>query len=229
MKFIYRNSDKAVIACGDITVPTGCSSIEIANPTRDGAAILDPGIPLHKVNIGLTDTEDRTEPEIEDEKIKYANGYYLKFDDDIVVSVGQHGKIDILNDGLLFTPDDLPEGFIVNGDVELQDEYGYQKWKYDSGNIVLRTDANKIALFKTDKIVKIKASASGELTILDWKGWRHRDQIDNNETTSLTSEEYTTLLNEKKAIRDKSNNKETSINAETTMAGISSITWDSVE
>jgi len=231
MKYIYRDSDKAVLMIGDVDVPVGCSSVEIASATKEFCTIKHPGIPIFKVNDALDDTENRTEQEIADEIDLFNVGYYLKFDNDgnVIGASVFNALVRPYNNGLLFDVDDLPEGFIVDSNIILDDEYGYKKWKYNSGSIVARTEAERVADFQADKISSFKVSAASELSALDWKCIRHRDQVDNSEATSLTSQEYTDLLNERKAIRDKSNNKETAINACSTMAQIHVITWDSIE
>jgi len=76
---------------------------------------------------------------------------------------------------------------------------------------------------KIKKVETIKETAKNILESLDWKCIRHRDQTDNAETTSLTAEEYTALLNYKKLVRDWSNTKETEINNTTTLKELNAV------
>lgn len=58
------------------------------------------------------------------------------------------------------------------------------------------TDATAQAAIKVNEDARLFLNAS------DWKVIRHRDQLAQDITTSLTSEEYTTLLSERQTQRE---------------------------
>jgi len=78
---------------------------------------------------------------------------------------------------------------------------------------------------KQQKITEIKQKAAGELSATDYKVIRHRDQLAASLPTTLTSTEYQTLLTQRQAIRDKSNNLEAQVNAATTETVVNSVVW----
>jgi hypothetical protein len=54
-----------------------------------------------------------------------------------------------------------------------------------------------------EKLVQDNAEATDYLTNTDWLVIRHRDQVDLNQTTSLTNEQYLDLLAKRQQARDK--------------------------
>ena len=85
------------------------------------------------------------------------------------------------------------------------------------------TNTDFLAWLKDFKNEKVKKEGFKRLESTDWKALRHKDQVDNSETTSLTGAEYTALLNDRKAIRDASNNVETTVNGKTTPESVLSV------
>ena len=55
---------------------------------------------------------------------------------------------------------------------------------------------------ESDKLEMIRRSRNNYLVYSDFAVFRHRDQLDNSEDVTLTSEQYTELLNYRKALRD---------------------------
>lgn len=79
----------------------------------------------------------------------------------------------------------------INGSVEDSNNYTYL-----NGKLVKKTKA-------VEKLVQDNAEATDYLTNTDWLVIRHRDQVDLNQTTSLTNEQYLDLLAKRQQARDK--------------------------
>jgi len=103
----------------------------------------------------------------------------------------------------------------------LIDDSGKYKYKYESDTVSEKTESEKWELQekKDGQISLTKSEASNLLSPTDWKVIRHRDQIDteSGSGTSLTNEEYLTLLDDRQIIRNKSNTIESEIDALTTI------------
>jgi hypothetical protein len=79
----------------------------------------------------------------------------------------------------------------INSSVEDSNNYTYL-----NGKLVKKTKA-------VEKLVQDNAEATDYLTNTDWLVIRHRDQVDLNQTTSLTNEQYLDLLAKRQQARDK--------------------------
>lgn len=110
---------------------------------------------------------------------------------------------------------------------KLESPYGYPYTVADVTWIKKRTEEEIVPIsdLKQEKITAIKASAKALLSTTDWESIRHRDQEANGETTSLTSQEYTDLLNSRKSIRDQSNTFESNLIALTDYQDVKNFTW----
>lgn len=82
-----------------------------------------------------------------------------------------------------------------------------------------------ILIAKNNKIKEIKAKCASILSRTDYKVVRHRDQLDGNQTTTLTDAEYKTLLADREALRAKSNLFESEVMALTTLQAINEYTY----
>jgi len=85
--------------------------------------------------------------------------------------------------------------------------------------------------FSLDKVKKYKTSEMKYNALLllnktDWKVIRHRDQVDASQQTSLSSQEYQTLLTERDNIRKKSDTYETQINSLDKKDDILAVEWE---
>jgi prophage DNA circulation protein len=81
-----------------------------------------------------------------------------------------------------------------------------------------KTSVDEITRKKRELIKTIKSKTNTLLTESDYKVLRHRDQLDlglNN--TTITSQEYSDLLEERQLLRDNSNILENNINAMNTL------------
>ena len=76
-----------------------------------------------------------------------------------------------------------------------------------------RQAPNELENLRREKINSVRAEASNLLTATDYKVIRHRDQRDLEAKTTLTEVEYQELLNERDAIRNRSNELEKEINS----------------
>jgi hypothetical protein len=82
----------------------------------------------------------------------------------------------------------------------------------------------KLQIVREDKIKDCKLYAKQLLDLTDYLVIRHRDEINLHvDITTLTSREYTTVLTERKLIRDKSNNVEALINAKISVEDVEKI------
>jgi len=122
---------------------------------------------------------------------------------------------------------------------DLTDEQVYQQYKenvidivevgenifykplYEDGEIVESLSINDAKELIKNKVRKLAASV---LSQTDWKMIRHRDQVDASENTSLTNEEYQTLLLERQAVRNWSNNREGTIASLTSVHDVMTFT-----
>lgn len=221
MKYIYRNSDKAIIHAGDIEAPVACSSVELELDI--GCQIRDFNIPLLKINETLDGVIDRTEEEVNAEIQKCKVGVYLKIQDGIVIRAESPMQYVNLADNMVLV-DETPEGFDA---FQMFDEYGCYKWKYVDGEILARTENDRLPEIKTKKIVEIKVSAKNEIEALypDWKKLRHLDQVERDSELSMTTEQYNAYLDLRQGVRNKSNSKEAEIEAATTIGDALAVVW----
>ena len=91
-----------------------------------------------------------------------------------------------------------------------------------------RTEPNEIDVLKRKLINQVKSEVSKRLSATDYKVIRHRDEQElikkgNMITSTLTATEYEELLNERKELRDWSNEKEAEINGKTKITELEKI------
>lgn len=84
----------------------------------------------------------------------------------------------------------------------------------------LRNQDSELDFQKNNLINLVKVNASRLLKITDFKAIRHRDEVDMGVTTSITNDEYKTILATRKKIRDKSNELESEINSINTISDL---------
>ena len=82
---------------------------------------------------------------------------------------------------------------------------------------------------KSEQVDKFKPCAAAELCVTDWKTIRHVEQTELGIETSLTAQEYTDLITERQAIRQKSNDKEAEVMAATTVDEVFEVVWNPIE
>ena len=99
-----------------------------------------------------------------------------------------------IDDSMPDEVEDHPEWVLVNATVTGQDPEGNDMYAYDAQLDTAGRDAWYTA--------ELKAERDELLDECDWFCMRHRDQVDNSETPSLSAGEYTELLNYRKALRD---------------------------
>lgn len=108
----------------------------------------------------------------------------------------------------------------------LINEDGFYKYIYNEteNTIIKRNDeqiySDNLSEYKTKIIKKIKQKAFNILSKTDWQVIRHRDQLHDSITTTLTSQEYDALLDSRQDIRDTSSALETEVLAATNRAEI---------
>ena len=117
------------------------------------------------------------------------------------------------------------ENFVENKDLFIKESVpkGLFKPKWNGSEWIEGKDIEEL---KSEKISEMKIQSYKLLSETDWKVIRHRDQIDSNTTPSLSEAEYTSLLTNRKYIRDKSNSIEMSINALTTISEVNDYVID---
>jgi ribosomal protein S13 len=108
----------------------------------------------------------------------------------------------------------------ISSEKELEDN--------ETEKLETENKSSELQSLKRKLINKVKSEVSKQLTATDYKVIRHRDQLDliakgNIITTTLTSEEYETLLKERNNLRIDSNEKEAEINSKTKITELEKI------
>ena len=101
----------------------------------------------------------------------------------------------------------------ANGEAPYSDASSYAQmsatWRGDGGNSTPPSEADmntNLTAMRTDDTSgwadNVRATRNRLLAEADCLAIRHRDQVDNSETTDLSGAQYTELLDYKKALRD---------------------------
>ncbi|MFW5804650.1 MAG: hypothetical protein ACOCWG_05420 [bacterium] len=100
-----------------------------------------------------------------------------------------------------------------------------EKFMIDVNNQQIIEKPIDVEKIKLQKIRLFNNHAKKELSNLDWKVLRHKEQQDLGISTSLTTQEYQELLQQKQTIRDKVNALETTVNNCLTIDEINQLYW----
>ena len=108
----------------------------------------------------------------------------------------------------------------ISSEKELEDN--------ETEKLETENKSSELQSLKRKLINQVKSEVSKRLSATDYKVIRHRDQLDliakgNIITTTLTSEEYETLLKERNNLRIDSNEKEAEINGKTKITELEKI------